>query len=230
MKRTIIITGAAGNMGLAVVKKFASGNYNVLAVVSPGKAADSPSMSGEVVVEADLTDETQAESIVETCIEKFGRIDAAILLVGGFAAGGLAKANGKAIKKMIALNFETAYYVARPVFERMKNSGTGGRIVLVGARPALSAKDGKALIAYALSKSMLFKLAELLNEEGAPHQIVTSVIVPSTIDTPQNREAMPDSDFSKWVSTEEIASAISFLCSAENGALREPVIKMYGRS
>ena len=230
MKRTVIITGAAGNLGLAVVKRFTADKYNVFAVVSPGKAADFPSMSGEVVVEADLTDETQGESIVNTCIEKFGRVDAAILLVGGFAAGGLTKANGKAIKKMIALNFETAYYVARPAFERMKNSGTGGRIVLVGARPALNARDGKSLIAYTLSKSMLFKLAELMNEEGAPHQIVTSVVVPSTIDTPQNREAMPDSDFSKWVPAEEIASAISFLCSAESSALSEPVIKMYGRS
>jgi NAD(P)-dependent dehydrogenase (short-subunit alcohol dehydrogenase family) len=69
-----------------------------------------------------------------------------------------------------------------------------------------------------------------MNEEGKAHNIVTSVIIPGTIDTPQNRLAMPDADFSKWVSAEEIANTISFYCSEEARSIREPLIKMYGNA
>ena len=91
-------------------------------------------------------------------------------------------------------------------------------------------KDGKNVIAYALSKSLLFNLAEYLNAEGASQNVVTSVIVPSTIDTPANRESMPKADFSKWVRPEEIAGVMEFICSQKADSVREPVYKIYGNS
>ena len=118
--------------------------------------------------------------------------------------GGIKTADGESLKNMYALNFETAYFAARPAFLQMQKQPAGGRIILVGSRASLIPKDGKNFIAYALSKSLLFKLAEYLNVEGASHNVVTSVIVPSTIDTPANRQSMPKADFSKWVKPEEI--------------------------
>ena len=76
---------------------------------------------------------------------------------------------------------------------------------------------------------MLFKLAELLNAAGNTANIVTTVIVPGTIDTPANREAMPKADFSKWVAPEEIARTVAFYCRDENRSLREPVLKFFGK-
>jgi NAD(P)-dependent dehydrogenase (short-subunit alcohol dehydrogenase family) len=105
-----------------------------------------------------------------------------------------------------------------------------GRLVFIGARPALKASQGKGLIAYALSKSLLFKVAELLNEEGKNKNVVASVVVPSTIDTPANRASMPDADPNNWVKPEEIADVLELICSDKGNVLREPVYKVYGNS
>jgi len=104
----------------------------------------------------------------------------------------------------------------------------GGRIILIGARPALFANEGKNAVAYALSKSLVFKLAELLNAEGQSKKVITTVIVPGTIDTAANRNAMPEADFSQWVNPEAIAETMLFLCSENASAWREPIIKMFG--
>ena len=86
------------------------------------------------------------------------------------------------------------------------------------------------MVAYSLAKSLIFRLAELMNDEAKGKNIVTSVVVPSTIDTPQNRKAMPDADFSNWVKPEAIADAIYFYCTDEAAVLREPLIKVYNNS
>jgi NAD(P)-dependent dehydrogenase (short-subunit alcohol dehydrogenase family) len=102
-----------------------------------------------------------------------------------------------------------------------------GRIFIIGSKAGLTSKDGKGVVAYGLAKSLLFRLAELMNAEAKGKNVVTSVIVPSTIDTPQNRESMPDSDFEKWVKAESIADIIYWYCTDEAAMLREPVIKVY---
>jgi NAD(P)-dependent dehydrogenase (short-subunit alcohol dehydrogenase family) len=130
---------------------------------------------------------------------------------------------------MIALNFDTAYNCVHAVFPSMVKQG-GGRIVLVGARPALQAHAGKGMVAYALSKSLIFKLAELINADGKDKNVVCSVIVPSTIDTPANRKAMPDASFNDWVTPEQIANTVAFLVSDDGISLREPVLKLYGNA
>ena len=102
--------------------------------------------------------------------------------------------------------------------------------VFVGARAALRAKDASKSLAYALSKSLIFKLAEALNATGADKNVTASVVVASTIDTPPNRKAMPNADFSTWVKSEDIAAAISHLCSDKADTWRENVLKIYNRA
>lgn len=228
MKKNVLITGASGNLGKATVDKFLKDGYNVIATVTPGKSLGF--MADVKTYEADLTDEVAVDKVVAKIISDHSTLDAALLLVGGFAMGNIQKTDGALLKKMFALNFETAYYVARPVFQQMITQATGGKIVLVGSRPALKPKDGKNTLAYSLSKSLIFKLAEFLNAEGSSKNVVTSVIVPSTIDTEVNRQAMPDKDFSTWVKPEAIAQAMAFLCSESGNPLRETVLKMYNRS
>jgi len=85
-------------------------------------------------------------------------------------------------------------------------------------------------VAYGLAKSLIFRLADLMNDEAKGTNVVVSVIVPSTIDTPQNRKSMPEADPNKWVKAEAIADVIYFYCTEQASVLREPVIKVYNNS
>lgn len=228
--KTAIVTGASGNMGQAVVKKFLNEGYKVTGTIVPNDPVkieiDSPYFETAVV---NLMDEENTAEFVGSVIRKNGTIDAAILTVGGFAMGSLAETKTADIMKQYKLNFETAYNTARPVFGQMMKQNSG-RIFIIGSRPGLDAKNGKGMIAYGLSKSLIFRLAELMNEEAKGKNIVTSVVVPSTIDTAQNRKSMPDADPSKWVKAEDIANIIYFYCTDEAAVLREPLIKLYNNS
>jgi NAD(P)-dependent dehydrogenase (short-subunit alcohol dehydrogenase family) len=228
--KTVIITGGSGNLGTAVTKEFLNKNYRVLATVSKETARSDfqqhPNLEISVV---DLTSEKETNDFVQKSIQKFGIIDAALLLVGGFAMGGIAETTGDDLQKQITLNFETAYFVTRPLFEHLiKNKK--GKIILIGARPAINPGQGKDLIAYSLSKSLLFKLSEFLNEAAKGMDITVSVVVPSTLDTPLNRKSMPDVNPEKWVKPSEIAETLEFLISDQSNALRETVLKMYNNS
>lgn len=229
MKKNVLITGASGNLGKATVERFLKEGYHIIATVSPGKTLeyDAP---GVQTYEADLTDEKAADAVIKKIYADHAQLHAALLLVGGYAPGSIEKTDGSLLKKMLSLNFDTAYFVARPVFQQMLTQKDGGRIILIGSRPALQPKEGKNSFAYALSKSLIFKLADFLNAEGSSRGVTTSVIVPSTIDTEANRSAMPDKDFTSWVKPEQIAASIAFICSGDANALRESVLKIYNRA
>lgn len=228
--KNVIITGASGNLGKACVEKFVAGGYQVTAIIPPGTTLGFTSASTLDVVEADLLNEHAATTALEKIIAEKKHIDATLVLVGGFAMGNLKNTDGHTLKKMINLNFDSAYFTCRPVFNQMLHQTEGGRLILVGARPALQPHDGKNMVAYALSKSLIFRLAELLNAEGASRHVVTSVIVPSTLDTPANRSAMPTANFNDWVKPAEIAEVMLELCSEKTKSLRDPVLKFYGNA
>jgi NAD(P)-dependent dehydrogenase (short-subunit alcohol dehydrogenase family) len=228
--KTVIITGAAGNLGKACVERFLAEGYKVIATVTPGKNLGYEVKGDVETYEADLSDEKAVEKVVLQIVAKHKDIDAAVLLVGGYTSGGINETDGSILKKMFSLNFDTAYFVARPVFQQMMKQGSGGRIVLVGARPALRPKDASKSFAYALSKSIIFKLAEFLNATGSEQNVITSVVVPSTIDTPPNRQAMPKADFNTWVKAEDIADTMAHICSDKAGSWRETVVKIYNKA
>ncbi len=229
MKKNVLITGASGNVGKASVEKFLAEDYQVIATVTPGKGLGYDVNGNVTTYEADLTNEKSVEEAIRKIILNHQSIDAAILTVGGYIQGSIQTTDGAALQKMISLNFNTAYFVARPVFNQMLSQNSG-RIILIGARPALSAAEGKNTVAYALSKSLVFELAELLNAEGAQKNVISSVIVPGVIDTPLNRSSNPTANFSDWVTPEEIANSIFYLCSSEGKSIREAVVKIYGNS
>jgi NAD(P)-dependent dehydrogenase (short-subunit alcohol dehydrogenase family) len=225
--KTIIITGASGNLGTAVTKEFLDKDYRVIATISGEMArADLQPHANLDISVVNLINETETADFVKKAIQKYHVIDAALLLVGGFAMGDISSTSGDDLHKQIALNFETAYYVTRPLFEHMMMKKSGN-IVFIGARPALNPAQGKGLIAYSLSKSLLFKLAEFLNEAAKGVNVSVSVIVPSTLDTPLNRKSMPDANPGNWVEPSEIAETLEFLVSDKSKSLRETVLKIY---
>jgi NAD(P)-dependent dehydrogenase (short-subunit alcohol dehydrogenase family) len=228
--KTVIITGANGNLGTAVTKEFIERNYRVIATVANenSKKDFSPHPNLEISV-VNLTDEKETNSFVEKLMAQYTVIDAALLLVGGFAMGDVGNTTGDDLHKQIALNFETAFYITKPLFGHMMNNKRGN-IIFIGARPALNPAQGKNLIAYGLSKSLLFKLAEYLNEAAKGMNVSVSVVVPSTLDTPLNRKSMPDVNPDNWVKPREIAETLEFLVSDKSTALRETVLKIYNNA
>jgi NAD(P)-dependent dehydrogenase (short-subunit alcohol dehydrogenase family) len=225
-----IVTGATGNLGLPIVKKFIDEDYKVAGTILPNDKVqvDLPVEKFEKVI-VDLTNEEDSAKFVSDVVLRNGSVDVVVLTVGGFAMGSVAETKTSDIAKQYTLNFETAYNIAKPVFIQMLKQKSG-RIFFVGSRPGLNAMQGNGMVAYGLAKSLIFRLAELMNEEAKGTNVVTSVIVPSTIDTPQNRKAMPGTDPEAWVKPETIAEVIYFYCTDAASALREPVIKVYNNS
>jgi NAD(P)-dependent dehydrogenase (short-subunit alcohol dehydrogenase family) len=228
--KTAIVTGASGNLGQGVIKKFLSEGYFVAGTTIPNDPVkieiNDQNLETTIV---DLMNEEGSQKFVDTIVAKHGSIDAAILTVGGFAMGKIADTKTADVSKQHKLNFETAYNVARPVFNQMMKQGQG-RIFLIGSRPGSDMHYSKGMVAYGLAKSLMFRLAELMNDEAKGNNVVTAVIVPSTIDTPQNRQSMPDADFDKWVKPEAIADVIYFYCTLQASIIREPVIKVYNNA
>lgn len=223
--KTVLVTGAIGSLGTAVVNKFLAEGYRVIGTMNKQVPENNPFEAMSV----DLNDEADTEAVVNTIIEKYGAIDVLVATAGGFAMGNIHTTKSSDLTFQYQLNFETAYHVARPVFRHMMKQGSG-HIFLVGSRPGVEDKGAKDVLAYALSKSLMEKLAVILNEEASGKDVVTSLIVPSIIDTPANRRAMPNANFDAWVKPEKIADVIYFYCGDAASIIRQPIIKVYNNS
>ena len=228
--KTVVITGVSGNLGQAVAKKFLSENFRVIGTVVPNDPVKLTITDSNFETDTvDLMNEEDAESFIQNTAKKYNSIEVAVLTVGGFAMGTIAETKMADILKQHKLNFQTTYHVARPVFLQMMKQGKG-RIFLTGARTGIDMKYSKGTTAYGLSKSLIFRLAELMNEEAKGYNVITSVIAPSIIDTPQNRKSMPNADPSKWAQADDIADAIYFYSTEQALVLREPVLKFYNNA
>ncbi len=223
MNRNIIVTGAAGNLGKAVVEKFKREGFKVIATIAPESGDEIE--EADDVYELDVTNEEAVADFAKEFVMQYGDLEAVAMLVGGFGMGDLEKTPKEKVEGMFQLNFYSAYNMVRaflPVFRKADK----GCFLFVGARPALQPVDGKSVVAYALSKGLVVSLADIVAEEVKGSGIRSHVFVPSIIDTPPNREAMSDQDFSKWVKPEEIAEAMHY--AAINLSLRNMTFKLYG--
>ncbi len=219
----VLVSGAGGNLGSCVVDMLQSTGKNVIGIYGTESKlnADKREIAKYAV---DLMDPDDSKKTLNEIISKKGNIDAAVLTVGGFAMGNLKETTTKDIHDQIKLNFDTAYHLVQPLLEHMKKQG---QIFLIGAKPALNINELKGKLAYGIAKSMIFTLAEVINADSDKHGINCTVVVPSIIDTKPNRENMPNSDFSDWVTPKEIAETINYYI--DHPYLKEAVIKAYGK-
>jgi NAD(P)-dependent dehydrogenase (short-subunit alcohol dehydrogenase family) len=228
MQRTILITGSNGNLGQEVVNRLSSEGHQIIAVTGSGPI---PEYFNEKTINQsriDLSNESEAEAFALDMIGQHPNLDAALLLAGGFSMGKLDMTDEKLLDQQIALNFKTALFIIKPLLAHFIKSG-GGQFILMGARPAISPDAGKNSVAYAISKSMLLSLAEIINAEGKESGITASVIIPSILDTPPNRKSMPKADYSTWIKPSRVADTISFILSDAGRELRQPVFKIYNQ-
>lgn len=213
----MIVTGAAGNLGRATAARLADEGVNLVCVDRTAEALNSmvqtlPAKAKVLTFTgADLGNPAVAQAMVEAAVDSFGGVDALINTVGGFATGPV---NGDALDQwdlMMTLNARVALVTTIAVLPAMQ-AVRYGRIVHIAAAPGLKAGANQA--AYAASKAAVLRLTESVAVEHRSNRITANCILPGTIDTPQNRAAMPDAKVSDWVSPDAIARLISFLVSS----------------
>ncbi len=233
--RIAIVTGGAGALGRATVRVLLDGGATVVTTDTHGHgmrdlAASLPDdlRARFATVEADVATEGGAEAVVRQATDAHGRLDILINIVGGYAGGPtVAETDPATWREQFELNATTAFLMAHAAIPAMQSRGWG-RIINVASRVARTAPAG--LSAYAVSKAAVITLTEVLANEVREYGITANAIMPSVIDTPANRRAMPDSDFSQWVRPEEIGGVIRFLASEESGIISGAAIPVYGRA
>lgn len=229
-----LITGATGALGSAVARAFVEAGSQVVLAYRSKAALDKLSSELQadedqlLAVQADVLDEGSVKNMTARAVDKFGRIDFLVNTVGGFLGGvPVAETEIGQWQGQMEVNLKSAFLCCKHAMAQMQKQQTG-RIINIGGRSALEPAAGMS--AYAASKAALLSLTQTLAEEGRKHNINSNVIVPSIIDTPDNREAMPDADFKKWVSPGRLAAIILFLCSDEAADVSGAIIPAFGKA
>jgi NAD(P)-dependent dehydrogenase (short-subunit alcohol dehydrogenase family) len=229
--RTAVITGAAGNLGRAVASAFAERGANLVLIDLEQEAlAKVFGAAGEqrLLAAANLLDAAQVEAAVQRAIERFGRIDVLANLAGGFRMGEPVHAMARdTLDFLLDLNVRTMLAMSQAVVPRMLAAG-GGRIVNVGACAAL--KGAAKMGAYVAAKSAVIRLTETMAAELRDKHINVNCVLPTIIDTPENRAAMPDADPARWVAPADLASVIAFLASDAARAIHGAAVPVTGLS
>lgn len=232
--RIVVITGAAGNLGQATARAFIDdGAHTILVDRGTGRlTALFPQLSDTpyhmLAENIDVSDAAAAAELVRTGLERFGRIDALVNAVGTYRGGKPVREEKLETWELLwRANLWTTLAMCRAVVPAMLEAGKG-RIVNVAARAALA--GGANAAAYSASKSAVMRLTESLAAELKGSNIQVNCVLPGTIDTPQNRQAMPEADFGRWVSPEAIADVILFLASENARAVTGAAVPVFGGS
>jgi len=227
--RVAIVAGGTGALGQSVTSRLLAEGATVwIPYVVPAELAALEQKIGATAggrlqrAHADVTDEAAFGAFVERVLAAHHRVDILVNGVGGFAGGDLVSTPLAEWRRMLDLNLMPAVIGCRAVLPSMIAAGYG-RIVNVASR-AVSPPAG-GFITYTVSKAAVITLTEALAQE-VPRGIAVNAVLPSTMDTPANRRAMPDADRSGWVTTDQVAEAIAYLASDAAGTLRGQALKV----
>jgi NAD(P)-dependent dehydrogenase (short-subunit alcohol dehydrogenase family) len=228
--KTIVVTGGLGALGSVVAETAANRGASVAlldyASTVPAGVAERLSANTLLIGGVDLTSLAAAETAMASVKSKFGRIDALLNIAGGFQWETFADGKLDSWDRMYAINLKTALNACKAALPYLLESGAG-RIVNIGAQSALHASSGFG--PYAASKSAVHRLTESLADELKLKGVTVNAVLPSTIDTAQNRRDMPQADFSRWVAPADLAAVILFLASDEARAVTGALIPVSGR-
>ncbi|WP_428268549.1 SDR family NAD(P)-dependent oxidoreductase [Haliangium sp.] len=222
----IVITGASGALGQAVVEAFLDrGATCHLPFVEDTPPSRLPWLDHERV-HARASVNLGDEAAVTAFYGALPALWASVHLVGGFAMGAIEHTPLEEFRRMMQINAETCFLCSRESVRRM--GAAGGRIVNVAARPVVQPVGG--MVAYVASKAAVAAITQSLAMETADRDILINAVLPSIIDTPANRAAMPDADVDAWPKPAELAEHICFLASPANRLTSGALVPIYGRA
>jgi len=231
--RTVLMNGATGGLGPAVVRKFYANGDNIILTSRKQEELDRTvselglDVSRTLLIPIDLTSAEGVEAVVAKSAERFGAIDAVIHITGTWRGGKVVDTEPKDWDFLLGLNLRLAYLVAHAVLPGMLERGSG-KMVFVSARYGSRPSGGST--AASVSKAGLESLVKNLAQETRQHGINVNAVAPSTLDTPSGRESMPNADHSKWVAPESLADVMFFLASEGARDIHGAIIPVYGKA
>ena len=223
--KVVLVTGANGGLGTAVVQAFLDVGAKVVGTSRKIQQSefDSPNFTA---VPGEVSNSEGCKALVDQVVASFGRIDVLAHTVGGFAGGkSLAETDDATFQRMMDLNLNATFYLLRaaiPVLRKAEN----GRIIAIGSKAAVD--PGANVGTYSASKAAMVSLIRTVALENADAGVTANVILPGTMDTPTNRKDMPESDFSRWVQPASVASLMVWLASEDARDVNGALIPVYG--
>jgi NAD(P)-dependent dehydrogenase (short-subunit alcohol dehydrogenase family) len=222
---SVVVSGGTGGLGTAVTRVLLEAGWHVVVPYVDERELERVERHPELeLIEADLFDEQAVAAVVAQAPEPLGAL---VNLVGGFAAGGRVHETPIAdFEQQFRLNLRSAYLLCHAALPRLMEHG--GAIVCVSSRAAVKPFRGAA--GYISSKAAVLAFVDAMAAEYTADGVRVNAILPSVIDTPANRASQPDADHSRWVTPEQIARVISFLCSADAAPISGAHLPVYGRA
>ncbi|ELZ14833.1 short-chain dehydrogenase/reductase SDR [Natrinema thermotolerans DSM 11552] len=228
-----VITGASGALGSAAVDRFREAGATVCAVdvIAPDDEdslleRDPTDESALAFYEADLTDEDEVAGLMDTIVDDHGRIDHLLTIAGTWRGGDhIEETDLEEFDLLLNVNLKTAFLAAKHALPHLQE--TEGAIVGISARSSLEGGEGDG--PYRITKAGIRLLTETLAEENRG-TVRANCVMPSVIDTPMNRDMMPDADHDAWVDPLEIADVMAFLCSDAAAVTSGAAVPVYGEA
>jgi len=233
--KVAIVTGATGSLGRAVTKILLE---NGAKVVTPYRTSERQDELAKFVgilssaltgFQADVTDVKSVQNLLKKTLEMHGRVDILLNIAGAYVGGKeVAETEEDQWDFMMATNLKSVFLCSKAVLPTMIRQNFG-RIVSVAARPAVEKRLRVKSGAYAVSKAGVVVLTETMAEEVKKYDINVNCVMPSTIDTPNNRKNLVRTDSANWVKPEDIAKVILFLVSDDSKVISGTAIPVYGK-
>jgi len=223
--KIVLVTGADGGLGRSVTQAFLDAGATVAGSSRKIQQSDFNHPSFHAIP-AEITSSDGARRLADQVVARFGKIDVLAHTVGGFAGGqSVAETDDATFERMLDMNLKSTFFMLRAAIPVLRKAGSG-RIIAIGSRAAL--EPGAKVGAYSASKAAMASLIRTAALENRDVGLTAYVILPGTMDTPANRQAMPNEDFAKWVQPASVASLIVWLASDAAKDVNGAVIPMYG--
>ena len=223
--KVVLVTGANGGLGTAVVQAFLDVGAKVVGTSRKIQQSEfgSPNFTA---IPGEVSNSEGCKALVDKVVASFGRIDVLAHTVGGFAGGkSLAETDDETFQRMMDLNLNATFYLLRAAIPVLRKAETG-RIIAIGSKAAVD--PGANVGSYSASKAAMVSLIRTVALENADAGVTANVILPGTMDTPTNRKDMPNSDFSKWVQPASVASLMVWLAREDARNVNGALIPVYG--
>ena len=223
--KVVLVTGANGGLGTYVTQAFLDAGATVVGTSRKIQQSDfnSPNF---VAISAEISSRESARVLVDQAVARFGKLDVLAHTVGGFAGGqSIVETDDATFQRMLDQNLNSVFHILRAAIPALRQTGSG-RIIAIGSRQAM--EPGAKVGAYSASKAAMVSLVRTAALENRDAGVTANVILPGTMDTPTNRKAMPNADFSKWVRPARVASLITWLAGDAGKDVNGAAIPVYG--